>query len=92
MASVQGIETSNIGDQTASPCSNIKVLILQVHSISFPNEPLKLKIETYINLKPKVLESVQILIINRAVVASAQGSRPDSIAVFLILVVVCGGD
>ena len=43
-------------------------------------------------LKPKVLESVQILIINRAVVASAQGLRPNSIAVFLILVVVCGGD
>ena len=49
-------------------------------------------VEAYINLKPKVLESVQVLIINRAVVASAQGSRPNSIAVFLILVLVCGGD
>ena len=49
-------------------------------------------VEAYINLKPKVLESVQILIINRAVVVSAQGSRPNSIAVFLILVLVCGGD
>jgi hypothetical protein len=49
-------------------------------------------VEAYINLKPKVLKSIQILIINPAVVASAQGSRPNSIAVFLILVVVCGGD